>query len=99
MSRLSKWLDFNRYSSLALSLGLLLTGSLYLGYHAGIWLDQKFASSPLFLVTALLLAGVYPLYAMVIKLRLLAEDERLNRTKSARQNLSPKEAPKNPRDG
>jgi len=83
ISRLSKWTDFYHYSGLALSFGLLMAGSLFFGYQAGSWLDQRFDTSPFFLVIVLLLAGAYPLYAIVIKLQLLAKRDSAEKNKKS----------------
>ncbi|MEW6661867.1 MAG: AtpZ/AtpI family protein [Bacillota bacterium] len=68
---MKKLADYTRYTSLALSFGILMAGSLYLGYLGGDWLDRKLGTFPFFLVIGLVLAATYALFSMVTRLRSL----------------------------
>ncbi|NLI69397.1 MAG: AtpZ/AtpI family protein [Firmicutes bacterium] len=60
------WLRYGRYINLALSFGIMMVVSLFLGLYGGDWLDRRLGTSPIFMILGIFLGvgiGFYSLFA------------------------------------
>lgn len=60
------WLRYGRYINLALSFGIMMVVSLFLGLYGGEWLDRRLGTSPIFMILGIFLGvgiGFYSLFA------------------------------------
>ena len=67
MSQKSYW-DFARYGSIGISWVLSTSIYFYLGYKAGIYLDARLGSAPLFLLAGLLGAMALSMRALIVEI-------------------------------
>jgi len=74
---------YAKYANFALSFGMTMALSLFLGYYGGSWLDRKFGTGPLFLVAGLLAATGLAFYSMLKEIQAL---EGMNRPKDDRKD-------------
>lgn len=66
---------YAKYANFAMSFGVTMAMSLFLGYYGGSWLDNKFGTSPIFLVMGILAGTGLAFYSMLKELMAL---ERMN---------------------
>ncbi len=57
MTKKHRYGDYARYANMAISLGVTMIVSIFLGFYAGDWLDRRFNTAP-WLMLAGVLAGV-----------------------------------------
>lgn len=74
---------YAKYANFAMSFGITMALSLFLGYFGGSWLDRKFGTGPLFLVVGLVAGAGLAFYSMLKELQAL---ERMNRPKDERKD-------------
>jgi ATP synthase protein I len=69
---------YAKYANFAMSFGITMALSLFLGYYGGNWLDQKLGTAPFGLVTGLMAGAGLAFYSMLKELKAL---ERMDRPK------------------
>lgn len=62
---------YTKYVNFAISFGVTMAASLFLGYFGGNWLDRKLGTSPIFLVVGLLLGVAIAFYSLFKELKAL----------------------------
>jgi ATP synthase protein I len=79
MGRLN-WRGAN-YANLAVSFGVMMCVSVFLGFLAGNWLDQRFHSAPIFLVIFIILGVFLGFYSLIKEILLLELIDKQNKSK------------------
>ncbi|HHP50414.1 MAG TPA: AtpZ/AtpI family protein [Moorella mulderi] len=69
-----RWTDYARYINLGASLVLTMTAAILLGLYGGRWLDERWGTSPFFLILGVLLGVGMGLGSFYSKLKILLED-------------------------
>ncbi|MGI6551804.1 MAG: AtpZ/AtpI family protein [Clostridia bacterium] len=62
---------YSKYASFAVSFGVTMAASIFLGYFGGSWLDGKLGTGPIFLVIGLLLGVAVAFYSLFKELKTL----------------------------
>jgi len=70
-------LDYARYGNFAVSFGVTLVVSLLLGFWGGSWLDNRFGTSPVFLIVGILLGVFVSFKSLLTELQVLINTEDL----------------------
>lgn len=67
---------YAKYANFALSFGVTMAVSLFLGYYGGSWLDQKLGTDPIGMVVGLMLGVGLAFYSMLKELKALEKMDR-----------------------
>ncbi len=63
--------NYARYANFAISFGITMALSIFLGFYGGSWLDRRFGTSPWFLLTGILLGVAVSFKALLSELTVL----------------------------
>ncbi|HHW07089.1 MAG TPA: AtpZ/AtpI family protein [Clostridia bacterium] len=74
---------YAKYANFAVSFGVTMAASLFLGFYGGRWLDRKLGTEPLCLVLGLLGGAAMAFYSMLKELQAL---DKFNPPKDARKD-------------
>ncbi|WP_366923705.1 AtpZ/AtpI family protein [Metallumcola ferriviriculae] len=67
--------NYARYANFALSFGITMALSIFLGLYGGSWLDKRLGTSPWFLLTGILLGVAVSFKALLSELMVLQKTE------------------------
>lgn len=84
MAQRKRWIKQLRHFNLAFSFGISMILVLLLGVYGGHWLDQRFGTSPVFLLLGIFLgvgAGFYNLWSELSKLNEINKEAKLEEKK------------------
>lgn len=71
--------EYGKYASLGISLVVTTAVYLFLGYRAGVWLDDRWGTEPVFLLVGIVLGMVLSVVSLVKELFALERSSRTSR--------------------
>jgi len=69
--------SYSRYANFAMSFGITMALSIFLGYFAGNWLDEKFNTGPWLMLVGILLGVMVSFKTLLSELKVLEKTEDL----------------------